>query len=89
MQIAVMGFLGKNAVRLTTELWDMLLDAQNNGEGIPTVLLESKKAELKKRMVHFVKNSFLSFLDIFSSILCFLLNFFLGHSRTLHDEFIN
>jgi hypothetical protein len=49
IQIAITAWLGKNATRLIEELWDLLLDAQENG-GIPKILMESKKAELQKRL---------------------------------------
>lgn len=49
MQINMTGFLGKtNARNFMQELWDLLLDAQDNPNGIPTKLIELKKAEMKK-----------------------------------------
>ena len=43
------GFLGKtNARNFLAELWDLLLEAQENPHGIPPKLIELKKAEMKK-----------------------------------------
>lgn len=50
MQINLTGFLnGKNAREFMKELWDMLVSAQINPSGIPTMLLEAKKVELRER----------------------------------------
>lgn len=35
------------------ELWTLLLTAQDSPDGIPPQMLEAKKEELKKKMVHF------------------------------------
>lgn len=50
MQVAVIGFLGKNAERLISELWDLLLEAQETGS-IPKNLLEEKRGILSARLV--------------------------------------
>ena len=47
------GFLyGKNARIFMGELWEMLTSAQDNTSGIPTILLEEKKAEIRQMKVH-------------------------------------
>ena len=47
------GFLyGKNARIFMGELWDMLVSAQDNVSGIPAVLLEEKKAEIRQMKVN-------------------------------------
>lgn len=52
MQILLTGFLnGKNARLFMSELWDLLLSAQESASGIPQQFLEQKKEEIKKRMV--------------------------------------
>lgn len=52
MQINLTGFLnGKNARLFMTDLWDLLLNAQESANGIPEQMIEQKKEELKKRMV--------------------------------------
>ena len=52
MQINLTGFLnGKNARLFMGELWTMLDSAQNNESGIPQVLLDEKKEELRSRRV--------------------------------------
>ncbi|OZJ03625.1 hypothetical protein BZG36_03730 [Bifiguratus adelaidae] len=49
LQINLTGFLEKNAQKFVLELWKLLLDAQNSLGGIPTVFLEQKKEELRKK----------------------------------------
>jgi serine/arginine repetitive matrix protein 1 len=52
MQINLTGFLnGKNARIFMTDLWELLLSAQDSPTGIPDALMEMKKEEIKKRMV--------------------------------------
>lgn len=52
MQINLTGFLnGKNARMFMSDLWDLLLSAQESVTGIPDQLIELKKEEIKKRMV--------------------------------------
>lgn len=53
MQINLTGFLnGKNARLFMTDLWDLLLNAQDSATGIPDQMIELKKEEIKKRMVN-------------------------------------
>jgi len=52
MQINLTGFLnGKNARVFMTDLWELLLSAQESPSGIPPKFIEQKKEELKKKMV--------------------------------------
>lgn len=52
MQINLTGFLnGKNARVFMTDLWELLLSAQDSPTGIPEKFIEKKKEEIKKRMV--------------------------------------
>lgn len=52
MQINLTGFLnGRNARAFMTDLWALLLSAQESPTGIPESLLQKKKDEIKKRMV--------------------------------------
>lgn len=58
MQINLTGFLnGKNARLFMTDLWDLLLNAQDSSNGVPEQMVEQKKEELKKRivMIHILK----------------------------------
>ena len=56
MQINLTGFLnGKNARIFMSELWDLLLSAQESSSGIPEIFMAQKKEEIKKRMVFFFK----------------------------------
>nr|BAH71308.1 ACYPI001601 [Acyrthosiphon pisum] len=51
MQINLTGFLnGKNARVFMTDLWELLLSAQESPSGIPPKFIEQKKEELKKKM---------------------------------------
>jgi serine/arginine repetitive matrix protein 1 len=55
MQINLTGFLnGKNARLFMSDLWELLLSAQDSVSGIPGQFLEQKKEEIKKRMVSLV-----------------------------------
>ncbi len=59
MQINLTGFLnGKDARIFMSELWDLLLSAQDSPSGIPEVFMEQKKEEIKKRMVTPISLSF-------------------------------
>lgn len=50
MQIMMTGFLGKTKARtFMAELWTLLVEAQENGHGIPRELIEMKKSEMQKR----------------------------------------
>lgn len=52
MQILLTGFLnGKNARIFMSELWELLISAQDSLSGIPEKFLELKKEELKKKVV--------------------------------------
>jgi PWI domain len=52
MQMNLTGFLNaKNARTFSTELWELLLSAQENIGGIPAKFLEQKKEEIKLRQV--------------------------------------
>jgi serine/arginine repetitive matrix protein 1 len=54
MQINLTGFLnGKNARIFMSEMWDLLLSAQESAGGIPEVFMAQKKEELLKRAVQF------------------------------------
>lgn len=68
MQINLTGFLnGKNARIFMTDLWDLLLNAQDSVTGIPDQLIELKKEEIKKRMVSY------SSLNLFNEIFFLIL----------------
>ena len=48
-QLDLEGFLGvDDAATFAKELWELMVDAQNQPKGIPKVLLEKKKAELAR-----------------------------------------
>lgn len=49
MQINLTGFLESNTKKFVTELWNLLLSAQNSVGGIPAMFLEQKKEELRKK----------------------------------------
>jgi hypothetical protein len=51
MQINLTGFLEKNAAGFVTELWKLLLSAQDGVGGIPTVFLQQKMDEIRKKKV--------------------------------------
>ncbi|VDP93424.1 unnamed protein product [Echinostoma caproni] len=52
IQINITGFLNsKNARIFLSELWDLLLSAMQNPEGVPAALVEAKKAEIANRQV--------------------------------------
>jgi len=46
IQIKLTGFLSKDAPGFCKELWDLMLSAQDNAQGVPTLLLEEKKQEI-------------------------------------------
>lgn len=56
MQLNLTGFLEKNAAKFTKELWEMLINAQSTGSGIPQILLEEKRQELMAKKVSFSKH---------------------------------
>ncbi len=46
-QLDLAGFLGEDeAAKFASELWNMMLDGQNQPRGIPKILIEQKKAEI-------------------------------------------
>jgi cell shape-determining protein MreC len=49
MQINLTGFLESKTKQFITELWNLLLSAQNSVGGIPAAFIEQKKEELRKR----------------------------------------
>jgi serine/arginine repetitive matrix protein 1 len=46
VQINLTGFLESNTAVFMSELWEMLSSAQSNVGGVPTSILEAKKAEI-------------------------------------------
>jgi hypothetical protein len=47
LQIKMQGFLGEEpSAKFSSELWDLMLSAQESSLGVPSQLLEAKKAEL-------------------------------------------
>ncbi|KAJ1558700.1 hypothetical protein HK096_006929, partial [Nowakowskiella sp. JEL0078] len=48
IQISLTTFLESQAPRFMEELWTLLVDAAENGIGIPRVIVEAKKEELRK-----------------------------------------
>lgn len=49
IQINLTGFLESNTKTFVTELWNLLLSAQNSVGGIPAIFLEQKKEELRRK----------------------------------------
>jgi len=51
--IICIGFLGESSMTFMTELWEMLLDAQESKFGIPQKIIDMKKEEysLKKELI--------------------------------------
>lgn len=49
MQLDVTGFLEKQSGSFVAELWSLLVDAQEQPSGIPTVFLQKKKEEILQR----------------------------------------
>lgn len=55
MQINLTGFLEKNAPIFVTELWKLLLSAQEGENGIPAIFLEEKMEQIRRKKVeHFL-----------------------------------
>ena len=54
MQLNLTGFLGKKSPEFVKELWNLLLSAQSNPTGIPSRLLEEKRAEMMKHKASIV-----------------------------------
>ncbi|KAG7387995.1 Serine/arginine repetitive matrix protein 1 [Phytophthora pseudosyringae] len=48
LQVALTGFLEKQAGAFTEELWQLLLSAQSNPTGIPSAILDQKKQEMQR-----------------------------------------
>ncbi|EGZ22305.1 hypothetical protein PHYSODRAFT_330130 [Phytophthora sojae] len=48
LQVALTGFLEKQAGQFTEELWTLLLSAQSNPTGIPSAILDRKKQEMQR-----------------------------------------
>ena len=62
MQINMTGFLNaKNARLFVTELWELLLSAQENANGIPARFVDEKKEELLRRQVSISSTPLLDF----------------------------
>lgn len=51
IQIELTGFLESSTYQFMSELWNLLLSAQNSLGGIPQSFLDAKKAELKIKEV--------------------------------------
>ena len=51
LQIALGGFLEKDAPNFAKELWKLCISGQNSPQGIPKELLEAKKLELIQERV--------------------------------------
>lgn len=49
IQLQITPFLAKDTKPFVEELWQLLISAQDNDTGIPTVLLEKKKKELREK----------------------------------------
>ncbi|RLN90786.1 hypothetical protein BBJ28_00005758 [Nothophytophthora sp. Chile5] len=47
LQVALTGFLEKQAAPFTQELWELLLSAQANATGIPNAIMDKKKQEME------------------------------------------
>lgn len=63
MQINLTGFLnGKNARVFMTDLWELLISAQESPSGIPPKFIEQKKEELKKKMVRILMQQIIYYL---------------------------
>jgi len=54
LQINLTPFLEKKTAGFVKELWDLLLSAQDNIGGIPTIILEQKQRELMQLKVIFI-----------------------------------
>lgn len=51
MQLALAGFLEKDAASFMQELWELLLSAQSHPTGISPAILEKKRKELEKQAI--------------------------------------
>lgn len=53
MQIMLTGFLGKTKAKtFMSDLWSLLLEAQESQYGLPRELIEQTKSELEKKKVN-------------------------------------
>jgi hypothetical protein len=53
LQLNLRGFLNRQAATFMSELWNLLLDAQRQPHGVPSLLVQDVKEQLKKRRVRF------------------------------------
>lgn len=51
IQLNITGFLEKETPAFAKQMWNLLLSAQSNSQGVPTELLEKKKEELRQQKV--------------------------------------
>ena len=51
MQVYLKGFMGETSMTLTTELQNLLLEAQEEPSGIPKQLVKDKLTEKEKKMI--------------------------------------
>jgi serine/arginine repetitive matrix protein 1 len=49
LQLNLRGFLNRQAATFVSELWNLLLDAQKNEHGVPSIFVQDVKEQLKKR----------------------------------------
>ncbi|KAH8144692.1 uncharacterized protein LAJ45_11286 [Morchella importuna] len=55
IQINLTGFLEKDTAAFCKQMWNLLLSAQANPQGVPTELLEQKKEELRQQRAEAAK----------------------------------
>ena len=53
VQLDITGFLEDKSKAFMEELWGLLVDAQNQPSGIPSIFIEKKKEELIKKQSRF------------------------------------
>lgn len=53
IQVSIRDFLGNDAPAFSKELWGLLLEAQEEENGVPPALVAAKKDELRKQKVSF------------------------------------
>ena len=58
LQIQLQGFMARKAKVFVAELWLLLHSASQNESGVPTDMLEKKKAELLSKKVHIIVSMF-------------------------------
>lgn len=77
MQINLTGFLnGKNARVFMTDLWELLISAQESSSGIPPKFIEQKKEELKKKMVRDLNCLIIIYLFIFKHLIPSIIQYY-------------